>query len=74
MLSPHELATLMLARYAPDQIDLSCAEFCVLLERELVMLERSFEGCRRAMLTEQGHLILNLLSAKQSLRAADIDG
>lgn len=44
MLSPHEFATLMLVRHAPDQIDMDRAELDALLERQLVMLEHSAEG------------------------------
>ncbi len=58
MLSPHEFATLMLVRHAPDQIDMNRAELDALLERQLVMLEQSAEGHRRARLTEMGHSFL----------------
>ena len=40
MLSPHELATLMLVRDAPDQIG-DRAELSTLLERHLIALEQA---------------------------------
>jgi len=58
MLSPHEFATLMLVRHAPDQIDMNRGELDALLERQLVMLERSGEGTRRPQLTEMGRSYL----------------
>ena len=63
MLSPHEFATLMLVRHAPDQPDMNRAELDALLEQQLVMLEQSAEGDRRAQLTDQGELVLNALDA-----------
>jgi hypothetical protein len=62
MLSPHEFATLMLVRHAPDQIDMNRAELDALLERQLVMLEHSAEGHRRAQLTEMGRSFLEAFS------------
>ena len=62
MLSPHEFATLMLVRHAPDQIDMNRIELDALLERQLVMLEQSAEGHRRARLTEMGRSFLEAFS------------
>ncbi|TDV12081.1 hypothetical protein C7408_11020 [Paraburkholderia caballeronis] len=39
MLSPHELATLMLVRHAPDQIDMTRIELDTLLGCRLISLE-----------------------------------
>ncbi|MFC5427967.1 hypothetical protein ACFPTO_03955 [Paraburkholderia denitrificans] len=61
MLSPHEFATLMLVRQAPDQLDMNRAELDALLERQLVMLEHGAAGRRRAHLTEKGRSILDTL-------------
>ncbi|MEM5405498.1 hypothetical protein VSR83_36760 [Paraburkholderia unamae] len=61
MLSPHEFATLMLVRQAPDQLDMNRAELDALLERQLVMLEHGSAGRRRAHLTERGRTILDVL-------------
>lgn len=61
MLSPHEFATLMLVRQAPDQLDMNRAELDALLERQLVMLEHCAAGRRRAHLTERGRTVLDVL-------------
>ena len=61
MLSPHEFATLMLVRQAPDQLDMDRAELDALLERQLVMLEHCGEGARRAYLTGKGRTFLDAL-------------
>lgn len=39
MLSPHELATLMLVRAAPEQIDMTRAELDALLDSKLIALD-----------------------------------
>ena len=54
MLSPHEFATLMLVSQSLEQVDMNRAELDTLLERQLVMLEKSAEGHRRAQLTDMG--------------------
>jgi hypothetical protein len=61
MLSPHEFATLMLVRQAPDQLDMNRAELDALLERQLVMLEHCASGARCAHLTGKGRKILDAL-------------
>ncbi|WP_229517358.1 hypothetical protein [Paraburkholderia terrae] len=61
MLSPHEFATLMLVRQAPDQLDMDRAELDALLERQLVMLEHRASGARRAHLTGKGRTFLEAL-------------
>ncbi|WP_245643832.1 hypothetical protein [Paraburkholderia oxyphila] len=61
MLSPHEFATLMLVRQAPDQLDMNRAELDALLERQLVMLEHCADGARRAYLTGKGSTFLDAL-------------
>jgi hypothetical protein len=62
MLSPHEFATLMLIKNAPDQIDLDRAELDTLLERQLVALEELTSGIRRPCLTRDGNSILEAFS------------
>jgi hypothetical protein len=58
MLSPHELATLMLVRSAPDQIDTARVELDTLLDYRLISLEPRGGGWRRPMLTPAGaHLL-----------------
>jgi hypothetical protein len=62
MLSPHELATLMLVRDAPDQI-IDRAELGILLEHHLVALEQAEDiGLRRPRITENGYSILEACS------------
>jgi hypothetical protein len=61
MLTPHEFATLILARQAPDQLDMNRAELDALLERQLVMLEHCASGARRAHLTGKGRMFLSAL-------------
>jgi hypothetical protein len=61
MLTPHEFATLMLVRQAPEQLDMNRAELDALLERQLVMLEHCASGARRAHLTGKGRMFLNAL-------------
>ncbi|MFX1767231.1 hypothetical protein PWP93_32550 [Paraburkholderia sp. A1RI-2L] len=61
MLSPHEFATLMLIRHAPEQIDMNRHELDILLERQLVALEQRAEGHRLPSLTMAGHSLLDAL-------------
>ncbi|WP_230960595.1 hypothetical protein [Burkholderia pseudomultivorans] len=61
MLSPHEFATLMLVRQAPDQLDMNRAELDALLERQLVMLKHCAAGECRARLTDKGRIFLDAL-------------
>ena len=64
MLSAHEFATLTLICQSPEQVDMNRAELDALLERQLVMLERSAEGHRRrARLTDTGRSVLRALNA-----------
>lgn len=58
MLSPHEFATLMLVKAAPDRADLNPADLEALLEYQLVALEKLASGCTYLNLTDQGHLFL----------------
>ena len=51
MLSPHEFATLLLVKDAPDQLQMDRAELDALLERQLVTLERIASGNKRPQLT-----------------------
>ncbi|MEM5314308.1 hypothetical protein [Paraburkholderia sp. JHI869] len=70
MLSPHEFATLMLVRQAPDQLDMNRAELDALLEGQLVMLEHGAAGRRRAHLTEKGRSFLDVLNPESVRRRA----
>lgn len=68
MLSPHEFATLMLVRHAPDQLDMNRAELDALLERQLVMLEHTAEGHRHVQLTDEGRSFLDALHPEEPSR------
>jgi len=58
MLSPHEFATLMLLKDAPDSIDLDRSDLEALLERQLVTLEQIAHGQPRPLITINGHSVL----------------
>lgn len=62
MLSPHEFATLMLVKAAPDQVDLNRAELNTLLERELVALEQLAPSYR---LTRDGDAVLQAVTQRR---------
>ncbi len=54
MLSPHEFATLLLVKDAPQQVEMNREELDALLERQLVLLERMASGAQFVRLTEIG--------------------
>lgn len=58
MLSPHEFATLMLLKDAPDPIDLDRADVEALLEHQLITLEKPTSGQRRPLITMNGDSVL----------------
>jgi hypothetical protein len=58
MLSPHEFATLMLLKDAPDLTSLDSADLEALLECQLVTLEQLASGQQRPLLTNDGRLLL----------------
>lgn len=62
MLSPHEVATLLVVKDAPDHAELDRADLDALLERELVQLERLNSGQRRPCITARGGAILNAIA------------
>jgi hypothetical protein len=64
MLSPHEFATLMLVKDAPDEIA-ERAELGALLERQLVALEELASGIIRPRLTREGGTILEAVARLQ---------
>jgi hypothetical protein len=64
MLSPHEFATLMLIKAAPEQIDLNREELDTLLERQLVALEQLASGDQRPRLTRDGDSVLRAVTGK----------
>lgn len=58
MLSPHEIATLMLVKNAPDQFDAEPTDINALLERQLVTLDKHVSGQYRLRLTDRGQILL----------------
>ncbi|MFL9947781.1 hypothetical protein PQR68_17505 [Paraburkholderia agricolaris] len=62
MLSPHEFATLMLIKNAPDQIELGRAELDALIERQLISLENLASGRSRPQITSAGDSILKAVA------------
>ncbi|MFM0625788.1 hypothetical protein [Paraburkholderia xenovorans] len=54
MLSPHEFATLLLVKDAPNQVDMEREELDALLERQLVQLELLASGNEQWRVTESG--------------------
>ncbi|SCU86463.1 conserved hypothetical protein [Cupriavidus necator] len=62
MLSPHEVATLLLVNGAQDHAELDRVDLDALLERELVQLERLDSGHRRPCITARGGAVLNAIS------------
>jgi hypothetical protein len=61
MLSPHEFATLMLVKDAPDQSEMDRVELDALLERQLVQLERLATGLEHWSVTEIGDSALRAI-------------
>ncbi|MEM5423320.1 MULTISPECIES: hypothetical protein [Paraburkholderia] len=65
MLSPHEFATLMLVKAAPEQIDLDREELDTLLEHQLVALEQLASGGQLPRLTRDGDSVLQAIAGKR---------
>jgi hypothetical protein len=62
MLSPHEIATLMLVGSAPEQVEISRAELDTLLDSRFVELERGAGDWRRLTLTAAGQRVLDMIA------------
>lgn len=58
MLSPHEFATLMLLKDAPDLLNLDGADLEALLDRQLITLENLTSGQQRPLITHDGQMYL----------------
>jgi hypothetical protein len=71
MLSPHELATLMLVHSMPDEIDMTRVELDILLDCQLISLEPRVGGWRRPMLTPAGKHLLEAAARLERKRDAD---
>jgi hypothetical protein len=65
MLSPHEFATLLLVKDAPEQADMDRDELDALLEQQLVRLEALGSG-RRYCVTEFGDAALRTIKHRYS--------
>ncbi|TKC89831.1 hypothetical protein FAZ69_12325 [Trinickia terrae] len=61
MLSPHEFATLLLVKDAPNQVDMDREELDALLERQLVQLENVASGRQQWRVTEHGDTALKAI-------------
>ncbi len=59
MLSPHEFATLMLVKSAPDQVERDRVDLATMIERQLVLFERSEGDRRRPVLSPSGYSVLD---------------
>jgi hypothetical protein len=62
MLSPHEFATLILVKHAPDQIGLGHADLEALLKRQLVALKKDSSDKSRHYITDQGDALLHAVA------------
>ncbi|MGF6721855.1 hypothetical protein P3T43_001202 [Paraburkholderia sp. GAS41] len=58
MLSPHEIATLMLVKGATERLEVDRADLDVLLSHRLVSLEHVSSGQSLPRLTREGHWFL----------------
>ncbi|MDR8731683.1 hypothetical protein FEQ05_02667 [Burkholderia pseudomultivorans] len=65
MLSPHEFATLLLVKDAPDQTNMDRDEIDALLEQQLVRLEGLGSG-RKYCVTESGDAALRSIKYRYS--------
>jgi hypothetical protein len=61
MLSPHEFATLLLVKDAPNQVDMDREELNALLERQLVALEDLASGRQQWRITASGDSALKAI-------------
>jgi hypothetical protein len=62
ILTPHELATLMVVHHAPDQIDVGRTELDTLMQYQLITFVPLAGEVRRPMLTASGRALLNTIA------------
>ena len=62
MLSPHEIAALMLVKASPDQTDMDREALDTLLEQRLVELETLASGAHRLRMTHNGETLLRIVT------------
>ncbi|MCG5076062.1 hypothetical protein [Paraburkholderia tagetis] len=65
MLSPHEIAALMLVKASPDQIDPNREELDTLLKQQLVSLEPLASGAHRPRVTNVGESLLQAMMCRR---------
>ncbi|WP_454733330.1 MULTISPECIES: hypothetical protein [Cupriavidus] len=61
MLSPHEIAALMILNDSARHRELDPADIGALVERQLVRLEAPVPGCKRMHVTGDGHRFLRAI-------------
>ncbi|MDR6207943.1 hypothetical protein QF025_006663 [Paraburkholderia graminis] len=61
MLTPHEIAALMVAASTPDRVDVGGAEFHALLTRNLVSVDSAAPSHRCLRVTASGHRLITRL-------------
>jgi hypothetical protein len=67
MLTPHEIATLILVANAPEEVEVGRPDLCSLLKRDLVQLDRASSGRRQMRVSTCGEqLVMRLYSALPS--------
>lgn len=65
MLSPHEIAALMILSDSEHTRELDPADISVLVERQLAQLETSRPDRRQFRLTREGQRILNVVGKRR---------
>jgi hypothetical protein len=58
MLTPHEIATLMVVASTPDRVDVGRPEFHVLLTRNLVSVDSATPALHCVRVTTSGHQLI----------------
>ena len=71
MLSPHEIAALIVLGNSDQERELDPADISALVLRELVQLEIAVPDGRRVQVTREGQRILNAFTRRNRARAAD---
>jgi hypothetical protein len=64
MLSPHEIAALIVLGCSDQNRELDPADVGALVVRELVRLETSMSGCRRMQVTSEGQRVLSAFARR----------
>jgi hypothetical protein len=64
MLSPHEIATLMVVKNAPGRIESGLGDLNALLDLKLLTVERAVAGYSFARVTPRGDAVLRAISRR----------